>query len=53
MLARIFALGRNKESSFAADLQLIGEAIIDAFRAMVPSAVESRGSRLRHSGVSF
>ena len=53
MLARIFAVRRKQDSSFAADLALIGEAIIGAFRAMIPSAVESRASKLRHSGVSF
>ncbi len=53
MFARIFEVRKRQDSSFAADLALIGEAIIDAFRAMIPSAVESRGSKLRHSGVSF
>lgn len=40
-------------ASFATDLALIAEAIVDAFRALSPAQPESRWSKLRYCGCSF
>ena len=44
---------RRSTGRLTADLALIAEAIVDAFRALIPSPVESRASQFRQQRYSF